>query len=76
MTEELTEGVWNSYLDVEERGIGEIEESLEIFTLRVEDVEWSKSSTEEEITNLSVLDAKAMEFSVISPGKLTTWEEE
>jgi hypothetical protein len=42
----LIEGVWNTYLDViEEWGICKIEESLEIFTPRVEDVEKERASS-------------------------------
>ena len=56
---------------IEEWGIGEIEEYLEAFTPKDEDVEKNRVSSEEEITNLSILDAEVMEFSVISPAKLT-----
>lgn len=61
--EDLIEGVWNSYSHViEEWGICEIEESLETFMSRVDDVEQARASAEETITNLLVLDAEAMEF--------------
>ena len=75
--EDLIQGVWNSCLDViEEWGIDEIEESLETFTPRVEDIEQARAAAKEEITNLSVLDVEAMEFSVISQTKLTARVEE
>ena len=68
----MVEGIVNNCSDViEEWGIGEIKESLEAFMPKAEDVEQIRASSEAEITNLSVLDAKAMEFSVISPAKLT-----
>ena len=38
--EDLVEGVWNTYSDImEEWGIGEIEDSLETFTPKAEDME-------------------------------------
>ena len=46
--DELDEGVWNNYLDVmEERRIGEVEEMLEAFTSKAENVEqlWASSET-------------------------------
>ena len=71
--EDLIEGVWNTCSDViDEWGIDEIEESLETFTPEVEDVEQVRASSEADINNLSVLDSEAMEFSVISPSKMTT----
>lgn len=67
----LDEGIWNNYSDaMEEWGIGEIEEMLEAFTSKVEDVEKIRASSEMEITNLSVLDTKLMEISVVDPAKL------
>lgn len=70
--EDLVKGIWNKFSDViEEWGIREIKESLEAFTPKSEDVEQIQASSEVEITNLSVLDVKEMEFSIISPTKLT-----
>ena len=39
-------------------------------------MEQARASTEEEITNLSMLDAEVMEFSIISPTKLIARVEE
>ena len=71
--EELTEGVWNNFSNaMQEWGIGEFEETLEAFTSKAEDVEQLRASLEEEITNLSVLDAESMEISIVEPAKLMT----
>ena len=51
-------------------GIGELEEMLEVFTSKVEDVERLWPSLEGEITDIFVLDAEAMEFSMVEPAKL------
>ena len=70
--DELAEGVWNNCLDaMEEWGIGEVEEKLEVFTSKVKDVEQLRASSEIEITDLSVLDAESMEILVVEPAKLT-----
>ena len=71
--DELAEGVWNNCSDArEEWGIREIEETLEAFTSKVEDVERIRASSEMEITDLSVLDVESMEISMVEPFKLTT----
>ena len=55
---------------MEEWGIGEIEEMLEAFTYKAEDVEKTWASMEMEITDLSVLDTESMEISVVDLAKL------
>ena len=71
--EELTKGVWNSFSNaMEEWGIGEFEETLEAFTSKAEDVEQLRASSEEGITNLSVLDVESMEILVVEPTKIMT----
>ena len=71
--EDLVEGICNNFSNViEEWGIGEIEESLEDFTPKAKDIEQILASSKAKITKLSVLDAEAMEFSVVSPTKLTS----
>ena len=70
-TEELAEGVWINCSDAMDKwGIGELEEMLEVFTSKVEDVERLWPSLEGEITDIFVLDAEAMEFSMVEPAKL------
>ena len=68
----LDEGIWNNCSDaMEEWSIGEIEEMLEVFTSKAEDVEQVWAFSKMEITDLSVLDAESMEISVVEPAKLT-----
>lgn len=57
---------------MEEWGIGELEETLEAFTSKAEDVEQFRASSEAEIIDLLVLDAESVEISVVEPTKLTT----
>ena len=47
-----------------------------MFMPRVEDIEQVRASLEVEITNLLVLNAESMEFSVISPVKFIARAEE
>ena len=49
--------------------IREIKESLEALMPKVR-------ASEEEIKDLSVLDSKAMHFSLISPTRMTAWVDE
>ena len=75
--EDLAEGSCNMCSDVmEEWGIDEIEDSLKTFTLKDEDVEQVRASSEAEITNWSLLDAEAMKFLVVSLAKLIARVEE
>ena len=70
---ELVEGVWNNCSDaMEEWGIGEVEEMLEEFTSKSEDVELLRTFSETKITDLSILDTESIEISVVKPTKLTT----
>ena len=55
---------------MEEWDISESEEMLEVFTSKAEDVEQLRASSEEEITDLSVLDAESMEISMVELAKL------
>jgi hypothetical protein len=67
----LAKGVWNNCSDaMEEWGIWEVEETLEAFTSKVEDVEKFQASSEREITDLSVLDVKSMDILAMEPAKL------
>ena len=69
--DELVEGVLNNCSDaMEEWGIGEVEEMLEVFKSKAEDMEQLQSSSETKITDLSVLDAEPMEILVVDPTKL------
>ena len=75
--EDLIEGVWNTCSDViDDWGIDEIEESLESFMPKAEDVEQVRASSKADINNLSVLYSKSMYFSVISLAKMTARVEE
>ena len=75
--DDLAEGIWSNWSDaMEEWGIGEIEEIIEAFTSKAEDVEQIRASSEMEITNLSILDVESMEISVVEPAKLTTQTKE
>lgn len=68
---DLIEGVWNTCSNVLfEWGIGEIEESLETLTPKIEAVEQERAASEEEIQDLAVLNSKAMHFSMVSPVKI------
>ena len=71
--DDLAEGMRNNCSDaMEEWGIGEIEETLEAFTSKAEDVEQIRASSEMEITDLSLLDIESMEILVVEPAKLMT----
>jgi hypothetical protein len=70
---DLIKGVWNTISDVlDESGIREIEEFLESFTPKIEEVEQVRAALEVEIQDLEVLDSEVMHFSVVSPAKMTT----
>lgn len=54
---------------MEEWGIGEFEEMLEVFTSKDEDMEQLQASSEAEITDLSILDTESMDISMVEPIK-------
>ena len=63
---DLAEGMWNACLDVlDEWGIGEIEESLESLTPKIEVVEQVRAASTTDIQDLAIVDSEAMHFSLL-----------
>ena len=74
---DLAEGMWNSCSDIlEEWGIGEIKESMEYLTPKIEVIERARAAFVADILDLEVVDSEVIHLSLISPMQMATQVDE